>query len=201
MSLRLTAAKIVGETANASRFKSEAAFARYIGVAPLPHSSGATDGHLRMTRSGNRQLNAAIQRIAVTQVRMDGPGRAYYRKRRQEGDSSPAALRNLKRRVTRVVFGASEGRRSRPSSRWRPPGFSVLAVRQVRQREARWCGQAGRSVSLPAPIVLGRKILGERSGDLDEATPRGGQQLRRAVDDTAGPQMPVERHLDNRLTV
>jgi len=79
-----------------------------------------------MTRSGNRQLNAAIQRIAVTQVRMDGPGRAYYRKRRQAGDSSPAALRNLKRRVTRVVFGASEGRRSRPSSRWRPPGFSVL---------------------------------------------------------------------------
>jgi transposase len=101
----LTAAKIVGETANASRFKSEAAFARYIGVAPLPHSSGATDGHLRMTRSGNPQLNAAIHRITVTQVRMDGPGRAYYRKRRQAGDSSPAALRNLKRRVTRVVFG------------------------------------------------------------------------------------------------
>jgi len=121
MSLRLTAAKIVGETANASRFKSEAAFARYIGVAPLPHSSGATDGHLRMTRSGNRQLNAAIQRIAVTQVRMDGPGRAYYRKRRQAGDSSPAALRNLKRRVTRVVFG-----RLKADEADRPPGGGHL---------------------------------------------------------------------------
>jgi transposase len=100
----LTAAKVIGETANVSRFKSEAAFARYIGVAPLPHSSGATAGHVRMTRSGNRQLNAAIHRIALTQVRTDGPGRAYYRKRLQAGDSSPAALRNVKRRVSRVVF-------------------------------------------------------------------------------------------------
>ena len=100
----LTAAKVIGETANVSRFKSEAAFARYIGVAPLPHSSGATAGHVRMTRSGNRQLNAAIHRIALTQVRMDGPGRAYYRKRLQAGDSSPAALRNVKRRVSRIVF-------------------------------------------------------------------------------------------------
>jgi len=82
-----------------------------------------------------------------------------------------------------------------------PRCFCIEGEDLIRQREARWCGQAGRSVSLPAPIVLGRKILGERSGDLDEATPRGGQQLRRAVDDTAGPQMPVERHLDNRLTV
>src|SRR5262249_53575905 len=100
----LTAAKIIGETANVSRFKSEAAFARYIGVAPLPHSSGATDGHVRMTRSGNRQLNSAVHRIAVTQVRMNGPGRRYYDMRREAGDESSAALRNLKRRITRVVF-------------------------------------------------------------------------------------------------
>jgi hypothetical protein len=57
-----------------------------------------------MTRSGNRQLNSAIHRIAVTQIRLDGPGRQYYDKRRKGGDSSPAALRNLKRRITRVVF-------------------------------------------------------------------------------------------------
>jgi transposase len=100
----LTAAKIVAETANISRFKSEAAYARYIGVAPLPHSSGSTAGDVRMTRSGNRQLNSAIHRIAVTQIRLDGPGRQYYDKRRKGGDSSPAALRNLKRRITRIVF-------------------------------------------------------------------------------------------------
>jgi transposase len=100
----LTAAKIVAETAGVARFKSEAAYARYIGVAPLPHSSGSTDGRVRFTRSGNRQLNSALHRIALTQIRMKGPGRTYYDKRRAEGDSGPKALRNLKRRITRVVF-------------------------------------------------------------------------------------------------
>ena len=57
-----------------------------------------------MTRSGNRQLNAALHRIAVTQIRLDGLGQTYYRKRLQVGDSSAEALRCLKRRLSRVVF-------------------------------------------------------------------------------------------------
>lgn len=101
----LTAAKLVGEAAGVTRFKSEAAFARHAGVAPIPVWSGNTAGRVRMTRSGNRQLNAALHRIAVTQIRMEGLGQAYYRKRLAAGDSSTEALRCLKRRLARVVFG------------------------------------------------------------------------------------------------
>ena len=101
----LTAAKLVGETAGVTQFKSEAAFARHTGVAPVPVWSGNTAGKVRMTRSGNRQLNAALHRIAVTQIRLDGLGRAYYRHRQNCGDSNPEALRCLKRRLARVVFG------------------------------------------------------------------------------------------------
>lgn len=100
----LTAAKIIGETAGVSRFKSEAAFARHSGVAPIPVWSGNTAGRVRMTRSGNRQLNAALHRIAVTQIRIEGLGQTYYRHRLTEGDSSTEALRCLKRRLARVVF-------------------------------------------------------------------------------------------------
>ncbi|WP_443678119.1 IS110 family transposase [Mycolicibacterium lacusdiani] len=100
----LTAAKIIGETAGVARFKSEAAFARHSGVAPIPVWSGNTAGRVRMTRSGNRQLNAALHRIAITQIRLDGLGRTYYHHRRAEGDSSAEALRCLKRRLARVVF-------------------------------------------------------------------------------------------------
>ncbi len=100
----LTAAKLVGETAGVSRFKSEAAFARHAGVAPVPVWSGNTAGRVRMTRSGNRQLNAALHRIAVTQIRLDGLGQAYYRMRLAAGDSSTEALRCLKRRLARTVF-------------------------------------------------------------------------------------------------
>jgi transposase len=99
----LTAAKLIGEAAGVTRFKSEAAFARRAGVAPIPVWSGNTAGRVRMTRSGNRQLNAALHRIAVTQIRLDGLGQAYYRKRLDAGASKPEALRSLKRRLARVV--------------------------------------------------------------------------------------------------
>ncbi len=99
----LPAAKIVGETANAARFPSEACFAMHAGVAPIPASSGSSDRH-RLARGGNRQLNTALHRIAVTQIRLNGRGREYYQRRRAGGDSGPEALRALKRRLAGIVF-------------------------------------------------------------------------------------------------
>jgi transposase len=102
----LAAAKIAGETANVTRFRSEACFAMNAGVAPLPIWSGSTKGRVRMSRTGNRQLNAALHRIAVTQIRLDGLGRTYYHKRLDSGDSTVEALRCLKRHLVRIVFHA-----------------------------------------------------------------------------------------------
>jgi transposase len=99
----LTAAKIVGETANASRLRSEACFAKHAGAALIPASSGKTSRH-RLARGGNRQLNAALHRIAVTQIRLDGPDRTYFRRRKLLGNTTMEALRALRRRLARVVF-------------------------------------------------------------------------------------------------
>ena len=90
----LTAARIVGETALVTRFSAEPAFAQYAGLAPVPQWSGSTAGRMRRPKYGNRQLNSAVHRIAVTQLRLDGPGRAYYRKRLAEANDTRAmALR------------------------------------------------------------------------------------------------------------
>lgn len=99
----LTAAKIVAETAQVDRFPTEGHFARYAGVAPVPASSGATHRH-RFNRRGNRQLNAALHRIAVTQLRIHEPAKDYVAKKRAEGKSKTEAIRALKRRLARVVF-------------------------------------------------------------------------------------------------
>lgn len=99
----LTAAKIVAETAQVGRFPTEGHFARYAGVAPVPASSGARHRH-RLNRRGNRQLNAALHRIAVTQIRMHQPAKDYMAKKRAEGMSKTEALRCLKRRLAKVVF-------------------------------------------------------------------------------------------------
>jgi transposase len=100
----LTAAKIVGETAGVDRFAHEAKYAMHAGVAPIPLWSGETRGRVRMNKTGNRQLNTALHRIAVTQIGRDTLGRAYYRKRLAAGDAKTEALRALKRRLARVVF-------------------------------------------------------------------------------------------------
>jgi transposase len=100
----LTAAKIVGETAGIGRFAHEAKYAMHAGVAPIPVWSGRTEGRVRLCKAGNRQLNAALHRIAITQLQRPGPGRDYYQKRLDAGDSTTEALRCLKRRLARVVY-------------------------------------------------------------------------------------------------
>jgi transposase len=104
---QLTAAKIVGEAAGIERFKSEDAFACHAGVAPIPAWSGASEGQMRLSRSGNRQLNAAIHRIAVTQIRMQGSeGHAYYQRLISARKTKAAARRCLKRRIARRIYQA-----------------------------------------------------------------------------------------------
>ncbi len=99
----LTAAKLVGETAGIGRFRSKEAFARHNGSAPVPVWSGNVVRH-RLSRGGNRQLNAALHRIAITQIRLDGPGRAYLDHRMTSGDSRTEAIRALRRRISDEVF-------------------------------------------------------------------------------------------------
>jgi transposase len=88
----LTAAKIVAETAGADRFASKDAFARHNGTAPLPVWSGNQTRH-RLSRTGNRQLNCDIHRIAVTQKRSHPNAQAYLRRRTDAGDTPAEALR------------------------------------------------------------------------------------------------------------
>jgi transposase len=99
----LTAAKLLAEIGPIDRFKTDAQLARHGGVAPLEASSGKSQRH-RLDRGGNRQLNAALYRIAITQARYYAPAREYLERKRAEGKSRREALRCLKRQLARVVF-------------------------------------------------------------------------------------------------
>ena len=101
----LTAAKILAETADVRRFRSKDAFARHNGTAPLPVWSSNRVRH-RLSRTGNRQLNAAIHRIAVTQMRIHDAAKAYLERRMGMGNTKTEALRALKRKLSDVVYRA-----------------------------------------------------------------------------------------------
>jgi transposase len=98
----LTAAKLLAEIAGAGRFATDAKLARHAGIAPLPASSGARHRH-RFDRRGNRQLNCAFHRIAITQARIHPEARAFLARKRSEGKSNREALRSLKRHLVRRV--------------------------------------------------------------------------------------------------
>ena len=98
---------MLAETAGAERFSSDAKLARLAGVAPIPASSGKRTRH-RLDRGGNRQLNCALHRIAVTQGRVHPPAREFLARKQAEGKSrmevamnhEPNKLRPLEVEVT-----------------------------------------------------------------------------------------------------
>jgi len=92
------AGRILAETGDISRFATKDKFASYNGTAPIDASSGDQVRH-RLSRSGNRRMNHALRRVAVSQIRNRGSaGRLCYERRRQEGTTPKEALRCLKRR-------------------------------------------------------------------------------------------------------
>jgi transposase len=99
----LNAAKLLGEIAGIERFPTEAKLGKHTGTAPLPASSGAYQRH-RLNRGGNRQLNCAPHRIAISQARWHPPARAYLDRKQAEGKTRREALRCLKRHLARVVY-------------------------------------------------------------------------------------------------
>jgi transposase len=99
----LSAAKLLGETADVTRFRSPAAYAMNNGTAPIPVSSGNRQ-RFRLNRGGNRQLNAALHRIAITQLRAGGRGRVYVEHRMSAGATKKEAIRALRRRLSDEVY-------------------------------------------------------------------------------------------------
>jgi transposase len=102
----LTAAKLIGEIAGIERFATDAKLARLAGSAPIPASSGRTTRH-RLDRGGNRQLNCALHRLAVTKGRLDPDTAAYLARKQADGKTRREALRCLKRHLARRAGDSS----------------------------------------------------------------------------------------------
>ena len=99
----IVAALLIGHTGDITRFPTAGHYASYNGTAPIEASSGKVVRH-RLNQRGNRQLNHALHMAAVTQLRRDTPGRAYYLTKIDAGKSPKEARRALKRKISDAVF-------------------------------------------------------------------------------------------------
>ena len=98
------AAALIAHAGDVRRFKNAAAFARFCGAAPIPCGSGQTSGRHRLHRGGNRQLNAALYRIAIVQQRHHPDAKAFLASKLHEGKTPREARRALKRHLANVVY-------------------------------------------------------------------------------------------------
>jgi transposase len=97
-------ATVIGDVGSINRFPTRDHFAAYNGTAPIEASSGNRTIH-RLSRRGNRHLNHAIHMAAVSQISHHGTdGRAYYRRKIDEGMAPKSALRALKRKVSDALY-------------------------------------------------------------------------------------------------
>lgn len=99
------AAELVGEIGDISRFHSPSALAKYAGCSPRECSSGKTSRH-RKSRSGNRRLNRAFHRMALSQISRSGndKARTYFKKKVSQGKSKSQALVCLRRQMVNIVW-------------------------------------------------------------------------------------------------
>lgn len=99
----INAAIVLTVWSHPGRIHDEAGFAKIGGVCPLEISSGNSKDH-RLNRTGDRQLNSALNSIANTRMRHDETTKAYVKKRKQQGQTKPRIRRCLKRYIARQIF-------------------------------------------------------------------------------------------------
>jgi transposase len=99
----VVAARILADVGDVARFADRNRFASWTGTAPLDASSGEQTRH-RLSRAGNRRVNHMIHIAAISQLRVDSEGRAYYRHKRADGKRPLEAIRCLKRRISDAIY-------------------------------------------------------------------------------------------------
>ena len=99
----IVAAVVLCAWSHPGRCRSDAAFAKLAGAAPIPASSGLTSHH-RLSRYGDRQLNRALHTIVLSRLRYDPATRAYAERRRHDGKTDRDIKRCLKRYIARQLY-------------------------------------------------------------------------------------------------
>ena len=99
----IVAAQLIIAWSHHGRVRSEAAFARLAGAAPIPASSGQTTRH-RLSRGGDRQLNRALHTVILHRRLHDPVTKDYIARRVSEGKTTRDAVRLLKRYLARHLY-------------------------------------------------------------------------------------------------
>lgn len=119
-----TAARLVAELGDPSRFRSAGAVAAFVGVVPALRQSGTrTAMRAGLTAIGHASLRAALWMPTLTAVRKNPWLRAYYERLRARGKLPKVALIAAMRKLLLAVYSVAKHRR---------PFIAILAAAESR---------------------------------------------------------------------
>ena len=144
----VVAARTLADVGDVARFADRNRFASWTGTAPLDASSGEQNRH-RLSRAGNRRMNHMIHIAAISQLRLDTDGRAYYRRKRAEGKKPLEAIRCLKRRISDAIYRQLVADAQAAAETAEPQGGAQASAGPGGHRGA---SHQSSAVNLPPPI-------------------------------------------------
>ncbi len=129
------AARTLADVGDIARFADRNRFASCTGTAPRDASSGEQNRH-RLSRPGNRRMNHMLHIAAISQIRLDTPGRAYYRRKlAADKKTRSAALleaEDLQRRLPPTPRRTSATHQRRRAN-WHGPGRALRGDSRIQR--------------------------------------------------------------------
>lgn len=99
-----TAAPFLAELGDLSNYQSYKKVIAFAGVDPSIHQSGKFQGNSKISKRGNRHLRRVIYLMTFCAIRMEGPFKRYFQKRKSEGLPFRKALFATAHKLIRVIF-------------------------------------------------------------------------------------------------
>ena len=108
---------LVATGGDLAAFATSGRLASYAGLVPVPQDSGRVTGNLRRPKRYNRTLRRVFYMAALSSLKVNGPSRAFYDKKRRERLVHTQALLALARRLVDVLWALlRDGRRFTPTA-------------------------------------------------------------------------------------
>jgi transposase len=99
-----TAAPFIAELGDRSNYKSYKKVIAFAGADPSIHQSGKFQGNSKISKRGNRHLRRVIYLMTFCAIRMEGPFKQYFLRRKSEGLPFKKALFATAHKLIRVIF-------------------------------------------------------------------------------------------------
>lgn len=100
----ITAAIIVAEYGDFSRFSSASQMLSFAGLEPGYYQSGTMEFHGKMVKRGSSQLRYVLMNCVIPLIRFNPVFASYYHKKRTEGKPHRVALSHVAKKLVRVIY-------------------------------------------------------------------------------------------------